>query len=167
MTSQRWYAVHCKPKQDARAEQHLANQGYEVFRPLACVRRRGQGKMVNTIESFFPRYLFVKLDGITQDWAPIRSTRGVAGLVRFSDKPVEVPESVINTLHACMDEDRCIDLTEAQLKPNLRVRICEGPFRGHEGLFCSKRGEDRVIVLVSIMQQPQHLTLPEHAIEPA
>ncbi|MDN5870629.1 MAG: hypothetical protein L0H73_07930, partial [Nitrococcus sp.] len=38
-----WYAVHCKPQQDARAEAHLLNQRFEVFRRKCISRRRRAG----------------------------------------------------------------------------------------------------------------------------
>ena len=90
----RWYAVHCKPREDGRAERHLSRQCYEIFRPLVQLRRRRSGRMTNIIESLFPRYLFVHLDDIAESWACIRSTRGVAGLVTFGGRPAAVPEPI-------------------------------------------------------------------------
>ena len=162
-----WYAVHCKPRQDQRAEENLQNQGYEVLRPRARVRRRGRGKMVNVLESFFPRYLFIRLDDVAQNWAPIRSTRGVANLVKFSDEPTPVHASVIDGLQSCLDDEQCIDLTADRYARNDTVRIVEGPFRGFEGRLFSLKGEERAIVLVNVMQRLQRLTLPEYVIEPA
>ncbi|MCC5857219.1 MAG: transcription/translation regulatory transformer protein RfaH [Ectothiorhodospiraceae bacterium] len=162
---QRWYAVQAKPRQDARAETHLRNQGYEVFRPLIRVRKRRAGGMQQVVESMFPRYLFVRLCDLTENWAPIRSTRGVAGLVRWGDHVPTVPEGVIADLRGRMSDDGCVDLTgEADFRPNEKVRITEGVFAGYEGLYQARSGEERVVVLLEIMQQAQTLTLPATAI---
>lgn len=45
--------MHCKPREDAGAELHLANQGSEIFRPKHRVRRRRGGRMVALVNSLF------------------------------------------------------------------------------------------------------------------
>lgn len=160
-----WYAVRCKPLQDARAEEHLRNQSYEVFRPQIRWRRRQGGRFRQVMESMFPGYLFVRLDQVLENWAPIRSTRGVAGLVRLGAHTPTVPEPVIDELKRRADGDNCIDLGSGDYRPDERVRITEGPFAGYEALFNSRSGEERVIVLLEIMQRVQRVVLPERAIE--
>ncbi|MCC5809397.1 MAG: transcription/translation regulatory transformer protein RfaH [Ectothiorhodospiraceae bacterium] len=163
--SKRWYAVHCKPRQDARAEEHLANQGYELFRPRVRVRMHQADGARDRVESMFPRYLFIRLDALTENWGPIRSTRGVAGLVRWGDHVPTVPEEVIESLRRRTDEEGCLDLTgQNPYQPNDRVRITEGPFAGYQALYLANSGRERVIVLLSILQQSQQITLPAHAI---
>lgn len=162
-----WYAVHCKPMQDARAEVHLRNQSYEVFRPLVRLRRRYGSRLRQAVESMFPGYLFIRLDNVLEDWAPIRSTRGVAGLVRCGAHASLVPEPVIDALCRRVGEENCIDLDAGNYHPNERVRITEGPLAGYEALFDSRSGEERVVVLLEMMQRVQRLVLPEQAIEHA
>lgn len=161
-----WYAIHCKPLQDARAETHLRNQSYEVFRPLVRLRRRYGSRFRHVVESMFPGYLFIRLDHTQENWAPIRSTRGVAGLVRIGAHTPPVPEPVIDELRHRADEENCISLND-DYRPNERVRITEGPLAGYEALFESRNGEERVTVLLEIMQRVQRLVLPEQAIEHA
>jgi transcriptional antiterminator RfaH len=162
-----WYAVHTKPMQDARAEEHLRNQGYEVFHPLVKLRRRRAGRMVEVVESMFPRYLFIHLEVAHDNWAPIRSTRGVAGLVRWGNHVPTVPEAVIEDLRtrAAGTADGCLDLTlESDLKPNEKVYITDGPFSGHEALFKARNGDERVIVLLNLMQRQHEITLPARSV---
>jgi len=75
-TMRHWHAVFCKPQQDARAEENLLNQGFEIFRPKTRTRRMLKGRRRLLVESMFPRYLFVRLSRGGDDWGPIRSTRG-------------------------------------------------------------------------------------------
>ncbi|WP_440995652.1 transcription/translation regulatory transformer protein RfaH [Arhodomonas sp. SL1] len=164
----RWYAVQCKPGQDERAETHLANQGYHIYRPLARVRGRRNGKPVDRVESLFPRYLFIELEAGTDNWAPIRSTRGVSGIVRFGERPAPVPDGVIEELRGRLtDQEGTVDLRPFQrMQPNQRVRIESGPFAGYEALFQAARGEDRVLVLLEVMQRSQRLTVSADAVTP-
>lgn len=162
-----WYAVQCKAQEDARAEENLGNQGYPVFRPMLRQRRRRRGRMTTVTESLFPRYLFVELDDVNENWAPIRSTRGVLGLVRFGTYPVPVPPAVVEGIRARMSaETGCIDLTAStDYRRDQPVHITEGPFAGHQALFQGRTGEERVVVLLKIMHQSQRITLPEEAVE--
>lgn len=129
----RWYAVHCKPREDERAERHLSRQCYAVFRPLVRLRRRRGARMATLIESLFPRYLFVHLDALAENTAPIRSTRGVAGLVSFGKGPAEVPEAVIRELRARTDpHSGCVALQTP------------GPFRCNQGGAHYRRAVFRV-----------------------
>ena len=160
-----WYAVQCKPRQDERAELHLRNQDYEVFRPLAKVRRRKKGKLEFEITSLFPRYLFIHLNDSDENWTPIRSSRGVVDLVKFGDRPTPVPTLVIKNLMANTAEIGYIDLSVDHFKPNEPVRIMEGPFAGFEAIYAAKKAEDRVIILLNFMQQAQRLVVPIHTIE--
>jgi transcriptional antiterminator RfaH len=156
-----WYAVHCKPKQDERAETELMKQGFEVFRPRIRTRRRTRERYRVVVESMFPRYLFVHLDDTDQDWSPIRSTRGVTGLVRMGGAVPVVPEAVIAGLRARADAENCIDLEpDDGFAPDDRVLITEGPLAGFEALFRARNSQERVVVLLNLMQ----VTLPVHAI---
>lgn len=163
----RWYAAMCKPLQDERAEHNLAAQGYEVLRPLARVRKRRAGKACTVIESLFPRYLFIHLDDQSENWAPIRSTLGLAGLVRFGGRAVAVPGQLIDAIRRRLDATTCcVDLTvDDGPRKGATVRITEGPFAGHEAVFQARSGDERVIVLLQVMQQTQRLKLPAEAVE--
>jgi transcriptional antiterminator RfaH len=156
-----WYAVHCKPKQDERAEIELLKQGFEVFRPRIRSRRRVRQRYRVLVESMFPRYLFVHLDDEGQDWSPIRSTRGVTGLVRMGGCVPVVPQWVIEALQKRADAENCIDMNPADgFAPNDRVLITEGPLSGFEALFQARNSQERVVVLLNLIQ----VTLPVHAI---
>ena len=159
-----WYAIYCKPREDERAEFHLERQAFEVFRPKHRVRRKRRGQMTTLIESLFPRYLFIHLDDIAQNWAPIRSTRGVGGMVRWGDQVPAVPDPVIDCLRENIDEVGCVSTPQAGYKVGDKLLIQEGPFAGLEGLFQSRRGEDRVMVLLEIMRQPQRVVFPEASV---
>ncbi|KAF0284013.1 transcription/translation regulatory transformer protein RfaH [Spiribacter roseus] len=160
----RWYAIYCKPREDERAELHLDHQAFEVFRPKHRVRRKRRGAMTTLIESLFPRYLFIHLDDVSQNWAPIRSTRGVAGMVRWGDHVPPVPQPVIDCLRRNVDEVGCIPTPQADYQKGDRLVIQEGAFAGHEGLFYGRRGEDRVMLLLEVMKQPQTMVFPEASV---
>ena len=85
-----WYLIQTKPKQEAEAQRNLSDQNYAVFFPKAFIK----GKTV----PLFPRYLFIELDDKSQNWTPIRSTKGVANFVRFGLTFAKVPNKIINMI---------------------------------------------------------------------
>ncbi|MEB4589696.1 transcription/translation regulatory transformer protein RfaH [Candidatus Thiothrix sp. Deng01] len=159
-TDRNWFLLTSKPHKDEVADMHLRNQGYEIYRPLAKRLRPQRGKIVTRIESLFPRYMFIHLDnGINDNWAPIRSTKGINGFVRFGNDPAQVPDELIMGLKAqeAILGERAIDLD--RFHTNDKVIIKEGPFRGLEAIFQKYDGEERVIVLLEILHKQTKLAI--------
>jgi len=163
-----WHAVFCKPQQDDRAEVNLLNQGYEIFRPKTRVRRTRNGRRRVVVESMFPRYLFVRLARAGQDWAPIRSTRGTIGLVRLGLETPIVPNEVIDALRTRCDEAGIINLAGTiDYQPNDLVEIIDGPCAGYRALFQARSSNERVVVLLTLLQHERRVELSETAIRRA
>ena len=154
-----------KPRQDLRAQEHLENQGYIVYRPLARVPRVVRGRRVVRIESLFPRYLFIRLDEELDDWSPIRSTRGVTGFVRFGAWPSVVPDALVDYLRENEQtfEQRAIEI--ADLKLDAPVRILGGAFKGYEGIFRKLDGGERALVLLEFLGRQRPVAIPAQLLE--
>ena len=94
-----WYLVQCKTKQDERAEENLIRQGYECARPVCSRERLLRGKRQLVQESLFPGYLFIHMP-LGANWAPLRSSRGVARVVAFGGQPLPVSQQLVEQLQA-------------------------------------------------------------------
>ncbi|MCY1392743.1 Transcription antitermination protein RfaH [compost metagenome] len=150
-----WYLVQCKSRQDERAEENLARQGYTCYRPQFACERIVRGRRVVVSESLFPGYLFIQLT-LRDNWGPLRSTRGVLRVVAFGAQPLAIDDAIIDELR----------LHEAQgdVQPELvsgePVRINEGPFAELQAIYLGMDGDERVIVLLNFLQRQQQLSLP-------
>lgn len=162
-TAANWYLVQCKPRQDERAEENLRNQHFICYRPEREVEKLRGGRRVRLRESLFPGYLFVRLDSEGQDWSVIRSTRGVGRMVRFGDMPAIVDPVIIHNLKVCCDRR---DVRPA-LTPGDRVRVMEGPFRELEAIYLRDSSDERVILMINLLQRQQTVKMPLTAIQPA
>jgi len=150
----RWFLVATKPRAEALAKQHLERQGYGVCAPQLRVKKRQRGTWRGVIEPLFPGYVFVQLTLGADDPAPIRSTVGCRGLVRFGGIPLPVPEG---TMQPFLEADaQPSDLTR-QWQPGDVVRIEEGPLAGLEAVFAMAKGQDRVEVLLQALGSQQRL----------
>lgn len=149
-----WYLVQCKPRQDERAEENLVRQGYQCFRPLLSCERIVQGRRRAVVESLFPGYLFIALCS-DANWAPLRSTRGVSRLVAFNGAPLPVAEKLIESLRQRATANDALPLVAGDM-----VRINQGCFAELEGVFDSCVGDERVVLLLTLLKQQHRIELP-------
>lgn len=148
-----WYLLQCKPHQDERAHINLLQQNYAVFHPQLMSERVIRGKKARVRESLFPGYLFIHLGG-NDNWAPIRSTRGVSRIVEFNHGPATVAENVIEHLRArCFESSIPHDVPP--LTPGDHLQIIRGPLSTLEGVFIASQGAERVMILLQFLNREQ------------
>ena len=149
---ERWYAVCCKPRQETVAEENLLRQGFHVYLPRIRIRQRRRGQWLDAVEVLFPRYIFIRIDPLRRTTAPVRSTRGVIGLVRFGGQPAVVPDSVMEALLQREDSASGLHQDKRPLfSAGEAVKFVDGPLAGMEGVFTEQDGEKRVIVLLELL----------------
>jgi transcriptional antiterminator RfaH len=146
-----WYAVLCKPRREEVAEGNLLNQGYHVYLPRLATQYRRDGKWVDTVEPLFPRYLFIAVGDERQGLAPVRSTVGVSGLVRFGGQPAIVPEAVVESLRGRQQPGTDARVRRSLFQAGATVEFRAGPFAGLDGVFDVEAGEGRVFVLLDFL----------------
>ncbi len=162
-----WYLIYSKPQQERLALENLERQGYSPYLPLIRNRRRRKGRYVSIIEPMFPRYLFVHLSDETDNWGPIRSTIGVANLVRFGMRAARVPDSLIEMMQE-RDEVGVETVAPPDLKAGDQVRIVEGVMAGYEAILQARSGKERVVLLLQLAQdRTARVQVSAHDIEPA
>jgi transcriptional antiterminator RfaH len=151
-----WYLIQTKPKQEAVAQKNLSDQNYTVFCPKAIIK----GKTV----PLFPRYLFIELDDKSQNWTPIRSTRGVANFVRFGLTFAKVPNQIINMIK--IQQQRTIEkmINICSHQQGDAIEIQTGAFKGQQAIFQNYNSNDRVTVLLKLIGQQQAITLGQREV---
>ena len=151
-----WYVVATKTREEEKARVNLERQGYSAFLPKLSLKKRRKGHWQVVTESLFPGYLFVALELGEDDPAPIRSTVGCIGLVRFAHAYTPVPGELIESLQAIESETNDV---EAPFKPGDKVRFVSGPLAGIEAVFDMARGGDRAQVLLQLLGKDQRITV--------
>lgn len=159
-----WYLVQCRPRQEERALEHLRNQDFRCFLPRYAREKIRAGRRTISEEPLFPGYAFIQLSLSGQSWHSIRSTRGVRGLVRFGQQAVPVPDDVVEQLSVGGSET---GETDPLFRRGDRLRIKQGPFVDLDAVFDRFEGDERVIVLLNILQKEHALRLNLKDIEPA
>jgi transcriptional antiterminator RfaH len=161
-----WYLVHSRPRQEATAEVHLRRQGYEAYFPRLKLPRLRASRWVEAVDALFPRYLFVGIRAGEQCLSPVRSTRGVAKVVRFGERYTPISRALLNSLKARESACGVHVLNSVGMKPGDRVNIIAGPFAGLEAVFQEQQGTDRVRVLLELIGTVSRTTLPAGFVVP-
>ena len=159
-----WLVIHTKARAEEEAAAQLANQGYQVFLPKIRERKRRNNRWQWVTGPLFPRYLFVDVTLGEKDVAPIRSTVGVASIVRFGQTIAQVSEDVIAYLMAHQDEEIGAVKDRSTYTPGDVVEILEGPFEGVNAVYQLKKGEDRVLVLIELLGRKSEVIVDEDSV---
>lgn len=156
-----WYLLQCKSRQDERAQEHLMRQGYHCYRPQHRCERIERGRLQVKLQSLFPGYLFIALSAGT-NWAPLRSTRGVMRVVGFGGMPVKVDARLITQL-----QQRAEQISKPVLQEGESVRITEGSFAELDAIFMAMDGDERVFLLLNLLNRQQQISVPLASISKA
>ena len=110
----------------------------------------------------FPSYLFI---AITAGWWNARWCPGIVKLLTAGDAPMPVPDSLIFEIKS-RERGGLVELPRREkFKAGDRVRILQGPFEGHLGLYAGMRPHERVLVLLALLGGEQRVELPKADIE--
>jgi transcriptional antiterminator RfaH len=162
----RWYLVHTKPASESTAVANLLRQGFEVYFPRFLTHVRRARRWRESLCALFPRYLFVGIRDEGQSLATVRSTRGIAEIVRFGLQYKPVPEYVLQDLRSRADPFSGLHRVEQDPRPapGCAVRIESGPLDQLEGIFERESDADRVLVLLRVLGQAVSVQLPRDAV---
>ena len=150
-SSSSWYVIHTKPRQEQRALTNLQQQSYLCYLPMITLEKLARGRLNLVEEPLFPRYLFICLDNGRHgpNWAPIRSTIGVSGLVTFGSTPAKIDANLIDLLQ---HQQAGLNETPERLFHQGEVlTVADGPFAGLEAVYQMQSGDNRAMVLIELM----------------
>ena len=147
----KWYLLKTKPRQEKIALANLENQDYDSYCPYA--------KINNKIVVLFPGYLFIHLDETSDNWGPIRSTKGVLNFVRFGLSYAKISNKIIDFIkeNEFNTSQKLKYLNDFKIGD--KVQITEGVFKNCVAIFESFKSDERVILLMNIMGQEQTINV--------
>ena len=164
--NERWFLVHTQPKSERKAEMHLGAQGFRTHLPTIQKTIRHARQLRTVRAPLFPRYLFLILDPERDRWLSVQSTVGVSSLFTCDDRPIPVPEGIVETLIENTDEANLTLFTRG-LVAGQSVRILTGPFADFVGTLERLDDAGRVRVLLDMMGTAVPVALRRSAICPA
>jgi len=161
---EQWYALYTKPNSEYQVAGILRQRGIETFLP--DMERQKANKM-HTRNPFFPCYLFIKVDFKTVSASQWLWTPGLRSIVTYGDRPVAVPDEVINLIRRKLNEfETSRNQPECRFKPGETVRITNGPFRDMLAVFDKPvTPGERVQILLRILGHASRVRIDMSDIE--
>lgn len=156
-----WYVLHTKPRGEYRAKKNLLSQGYKIFLPEYHKKTVKQGKIQISTEPLFLRYIFIFLNILESNWAPLRSTKGVNRIVDFGQGPISIDDKLIDQLS---DSINTLS-THDPYNIGDEVLISKGPFQNLRAIYESPDGETRAFLLLNILNEKRKLSFDLESIE--
>lgn len=155
-----WYVVQTQVNAEAKAVRNLLRQGFEPYLPRYLKRRSHARKIDRVAAPLFPRYLFVRVDAVSQRWRSIQSTFGVSHLVLNGSEPARISKQIVAALKAREDEGGFIKLDlRRQFSLGAKVRVLAGAFADNLGLFDGLCDRDRVAILLDFLGRQVRVSL--------
>ena len=155
-----WFVVQTQPRAEARARQHLINQGFAAYLPVYRRRVRHARRTEIVLRPLFPGYLFVSLDPARDRWRSVNGTIGVQRILTDGETPCRVPAEIIDEIESREDEDGAIKLAPPAFRSGQSVRVVDGAFADVAGLFEEMRDENRAVLLVSLLARRVRVSVP-------
>ena|SRR5690554_983146 len=163
-----WFVVNTKPRQEQVALDNLQRQGYHAYLPRIVMQKRRRDQWHSVSEPLFPGYVFVQLTLGQDNTAPIRSTLGARGLVRFGAHTPSLDNSLIDWFKQQEQQQYEQPKTASDLfKPGAPVTILNGPFAGLQAVYEMPKSTDRALLLISILGRQTQIQCELNNIVPA
>lgn len=159
----RWYALQVRTRWESSTSVLLIGKGYQTLLPTYQVKRNWTGRLKEVNAPLFPGYVFCRFDA--QNRLPVLVTPGVISVVGRGKVPVPVEEAEIAALQAVVSSG-----FRAQPWPFLevgqKVRIESDPFQGLDGILVQFKGDDRIVLSVSLLRRSVALEIDRSCVRP-
>tara|TARA_B100000686_G_C16803036_1_gene987592 strand:+ start:590 stop:1135 length:546 start_codon:yes stop_codon:yes gene_type:complete len=155
-----WFLAYTKPNQENKANRNLENQGFKTFLPkIALSQIKPKGKKLIMM---FPRYIFIRIDSNDPRWMKINSTIGIGHLIKFGKKIMPVPDEIIQSIKEKLNEHDVYieESSEIEYKEGEIFFIKTGQLKNQEAIFLSKKGKERVNVLIKLINSYAKADIP-------
>jgi len=163
-----WYVIYTNPGQEFMASNELKKQNFKIYAPIIKRVVRHARKMREEARPFFPRYIFVYLNTLQDQWKKINYTRGVKNILTTGEDPAKVPDEIINELRLLENKKGLIKHIQLKsFEKGDKVEILSGPLKGKYGLFDGLNDNSRVRVLLDFMGKSLKVSLYKEWVDKA
>ena len=171
-----WYVVQVLSGQEQRVRDRIYRQAesegmteyiHEVLVPTEMVSEIRRGKKTETKRKFFPGYIIVNMNLLTEEnqlvektWFFIKEMEGVIGFAGTKDKPMPMRPREVEAMLSQIKE------REENVRPAISfevgdtVKVADGPFQSQNGIveeIDPERGKLRVSVTIFGRSTPVEL----------
>lgn len=158
-----WYAVQVRSRHEDLVARHLRIRGLESLLPLYKRRHRWSDRFKELDVPLFPGYVFCRFDPVNR--LPVLTVPGVVQIVGVGKNPLPIDETEIDAIQTVVKAG-----FPRQPWPFLeigqKVKIECGPLCGMEGILLGFRGDQRLVLSITLLQRSVAVQIDEEWVGP-
>lgn len=164
--SDKWYALHTRPRHEKAVAHRLGDCGVETFLPIVTELHRWSDRKKKVEMPLFSCYVFAKFISNREDRLRVLRVDGVLGLVGSHSEGTPIPEEQIDAIRTLVDGT--LPWTAYPfLKIGQRVRVRSGALDGMEGILVSRNGTSTLVISVDAIQRSLAVRVEGYQVEAA
>ena len=171
-----WYVVHVLSGQEQRVRNRIMRQVeteelgdvvFDVLVPMEMVSEIRKGKKTETKKKFFPGYIIVNMNLLTEDnvlvektWYFIKEMEGVIGFAGTKDRPIPMRQREVEAMLSQIKEREESARPAISFEVGDTVKVADGPFESQNGIveeIDPEKGKLRVSVTIFGRSTPVEL----------
>ena len=161
--SHKWFALQVRTRWESSTAVLLSGKGYQTFLPTYKVRKRWKGKVREVDSALFPGYVFCNFDA--QKRLPVLITPGVISVVGQGKIPQPVDEQELAAIEKVIASGLRTE-PWPYLEIGQRIRIEQDVLQGLEGILVNFKGNQRIVVSVSLLRRSVALEIDRSCVRP-
>jgi transcription antitermination factor NusG len=159
----RWFALQVRTRWENSTGVLLSGKGYQTLLPTYQTKKRWNGKVKQMSAPLFPGYVFCQFDALKR--LPILVTPGVISVVGRGRVPFPVNDDEIAAIQTIVTSG-----FQAEPWPYLevgqKIRIEGESLNGLEGILIHFKGNNRIVVSVSLLRRSVALEIDRDCVRP-
>lgn len=158
-----WFALQVRTRWEGSTAVLLSGKGYQTLLPTFQTKKRWNGRIRQLNAPLFPGYVFCQFNALNR--LPILVTPGVIAVVGRGRVPVPVEDAEIAALQSIVSSGLRAE-PWPYLEIGQRIRIETGALGGLEGVLINIKGNNRVVVSVSLLRRSVALEIDRTCVSP-
>jgi transcription antitermination factor NusG len=154
-TDKHWYAVYTHSRAEKKVDRELDKQGIEHYLPLIKTIKQWTDRKKKVEVPLIRSYIFVRIT--EKEYMDVLHTAGIMTIVRFSGRPVAIPDWQIENLKILMGTALPITVENHDFVEGEEVRITRGTLEGLRGVIQQIKGEHKLVISIHALHY--HLTV--------
>jgi transcription antitermination factor NusG len=159
----RWFALQVRTRWESSTAVLLSGKGYETLLPTYQTKKRWNGKVKPASAPLFPGYVFCQFNASKR--LPILVTPGVISVVGRGRVPFPVNDGEIAAIQAIVASGVQVE-PWPYLEVGQRIRIENDSLNGLEGILIQFKGNNRIVVSVSLLRRSVALEIDRESVRP-
>jgi transcription antitermination factor NusG len=159
-TDLHWYAAYTHSRAEKKVARELEKKGIDHYLPLIKTLKQWTDRKKKVEEPLIRSYIFVHI--AEKDYRHTIHTPGIMTIIRFSGKPVPIPDWQIENLKILLGTSIPINVENHEFVAGEEVVISHGTLKGLRGVIQHIKGEHKMVISIHALKY--HLVV---SIDPA